>query len=105
MGVHQGCQPVQVAPGESLLVVGPSGAGKTSLLRAIAGLWSSGSGKITRHALASHQTFPSRNSGFYSRLTYTPKAQVACLPGQADSLQRRIVCSQLAQPCPQGERV
>ncbi|CAL5224458.1 g7149 [Coccomyxa viridis] len=48
---------VEVAPGESLLVVGPSGAGKTSLLRAIAGLWSSGSGKITRHALASHQRY------------------------------------------------
>lgn len=39
---------VQVKDGESLLVMGPSGVGKTSVLRAIAGLWSSGSGTITR---------------------------------------------------------
>ncbi|KAF7824430.1 ABC transporter D family member 2, chloroplastic [Senna tora] len=31
---------------EHLLIIGPSGSGKTSLLRAIAGLWSSGNGKI-----------------------------------------------------------
>eukprot|EP00210_Caulerpa_lentillifera_P000612 g593.t1 len=40
---------VEVLPSQSLLVMGPSGAGKTSLLRAIAGLWSSGKGKITRY--------------------------------------------------------
>ncbi|MQL82868.1 hypothetical protein Taro_015343 [Colocasia esculenta] len=32
---------------DHLLVMGPSGSGKTSLLRALAGLWRSGSGKIT----------------------------------------------------------
>ena len=39
---------LQVDKGESLLIVGPSGAGKTSILRSIAGLWISGAGSITR---------------------------------------------------------
>ncbi|KZL50083.1 ABC transporter ATP-binding protein [Nodularia spumigena CENA596] len=37
-----------VQPGESLIIVGVSGVGKTSLLRAIAGLWVHGKGKIER---------------------------------------------------------
>ncbi|KAI3863402.1 hypothetical protein MKX03_018706 [Papaver bracteatum] len=32
---------------DHLLITGPSGCGKTSLLRAVAGLWSTGEGKIT----------------------------------------------------------
>ncbi len=38
-----------VDQGSSLLIMGPSGSGKTSLLRAIAGLWQSGSGRITTY--------------------------------------------------------
>merc|ERR1719482_1208376 len=39
---------LELAEGESLLVMGPSGTGKTSLLRVAAGLWRSGEGVVRR---------------------------------------------------------
>jgi putative ATP-binding cassette transporter len=39
---------ISIPPGEGLMIVGTSGSGKSSLLRAIAGLWHCGSGTIIR---------------------------------------------------------
>lgn len=51
---------VAVKSGSGLLIVGASGAGKSSLLRTIAGLWSSGSGAITRPELKEMMFVPQK---------------------------------------------
>jgi putative ATP-binding cassette transporter len=45
---------------EPLLVQGPSGTGKTSLMRALAGIWREGGGSVTRPALSEVMFLPQR---------------------------------------------
>lgn len=51
---------LSVEPGQGLLIVGPSGQGKSSLLRAIAGLWNSGKGRLIRPSLEEFLFLPQR---------------------------------------------
>ena len=49
-----------VEPGEGILIMGASGLGKSSLVRAIAGLWNTGYGRIVRPRLEEIMFLPQR---------------------------------------------
>jgi len=51
---------ISIEPGAGLMIVGNSGLGKSSILRSIAGLWNSGTGKIVRPDLSEMLFLPQR---------------------------------------------
>ena len=51
---------VEVMAGQHLLIMGNSGTGKSSMLRAVAGLWDRGSGEVTRPLVSQTMFLPQR---------------------------------------------
>jgi putative ATP-binding cassette transporter len=77
---------LEVANGAGLLIVGEGGVGKTSLLRAIAGLWRSGSGRIVRPPLSTLMFLPQRPYMIPGSLR-----DQLCYPREADAPDERLI--------------
>ncbi|PPQ39470.1 putative ATP-binding cassette transporter [Rhodoblastus acidophilus] len=83
---------VEIAPGQHTLIVGAPGAGKTSLFRALAGLWIWGDGRIGLPADDRMMFMPKR--------AYIPDGRlrdVLAYPGAADALDPALFAQALAR--------
>ncbi len=66
---------LKVEPGEGLLIVGPSGSGKSALLRTVTGLWTAAAGRIERPAASDmlflpQQPYMQQTGSLRSQLLY-----------------------------------
>jgi putative ATP-binding cassette transporter len=91
--------PLSFAPGQRWLVRGPSGTGKSTLLRALAGLWPHGAGQVSLPADATLMFLPQRS--------YIPAGTLKaalCYPGEAEQFDD-AACRAALEACELGQRV
>ena len=91
---------VAVQTGQGLLIMGDSGCGKSSLLRAIAGLWDRGTGTIVRPELSEILFLPQRPymilGNLREQLLY-PYGKVHLSDEELDRILRKVNLSDLAE--------
>ena len=75
-----GIKSLQIPQGDRLMISGPSGVGKSTFLRAIAGLWPHGQGAIRMPRDASRLFLPQR-----SYIPSGPLKDALCYPSSSDS--------------------
>jgi putative ATP-binding cassette transporter len=81
-----------IRKGEKVLLMGESGTGKSTLIRAVAGLWPWGSGRVRIPAEAKVAFLPQR--------PYMPLGtlrQVLCYPDDGESYPDEVLCTALAR--------
>ena len=79
-----------IAPGERVLVAGESGTGKSTLVRALAGLWPWGGGSVNFH--------PDRRLFMLPQKPYIPSGtlrRAIAYPGAADDWRTEQICDAL----------
>lgn len=91
---------LELRPGDALLITGDSGCGKSSLLRAIGGLWQEGSGRIHHPPLQDFFFLPQQPylqlGSLRSQLIY-PSAESALTDAQLLDILDQVTMSELAQ--------